>query len=116
MTTSTSLSPRQRRLQRARVARQGRFLLERFGVLQTPEGPLGAAEWRERNLRSLSLRLTDKAVWGRQNALRAADIVRHSTSHAGSDTHGILHYLLRWRDEGRTLSAVLQCELKNKTR
>lgn len=61
------------------------------------------------------------------NALRAADILRHnaqsrwwfarhSKSHAGGDTHGILCYLLRWREEGRPMSRLLRDELEHITR
>lgn len=113
----------ERRLQRARILRQERFLIAQFGVLHTTEGDLGEAEWRERRLAELHRRLTDKDVVGKQNALRAADIVRngeasrwwfarHSRSHAGSDKHGIVHYLLRWRDEGRAMPEIVYHELR----
>ncbi len=124
LNTKTS---RERRLQRARILRQERHLLSQFGVLHTQNESVNLTQWRARQLSALHARLTLKASLCRVNAQRAADIVRHgtksrwwfarhSTNHAGSDTRGILFYLLRWRDEGRALAPVIYQDLRDRQR
>jgi len=105
------------RLHRALAVKQAFLCIAVQGYVVIGTDKLTAQEWREHFSRDCAyrMRLHERRQYNEPhalgtNAMRAADILRHgvkskwyfarhSTSHAGDDKRGIVHWIRKWERE-----------------